>query len=168
MKYVVKMSGEEVELSVDKAEEGMAVSMDGLVTRADLVRVGASPVYSLILGGRSYEISVHSRNGAYEVVLGGETYVARVLDERAVLLASVSEGGDDGQTGEAITAPMPGIVVGVAVSVGDEVAPGQGVVTLEAMKMENELKAAAGGVVTEVRVQPGQGVAQGEALIIIE
>ena len=168
MKYVVRMSGQELELSVERAEEGAIVAMGDRVERADLVRVGSSPVYSLILGGRSYEVSVHLRNGSYEVVLGGETYVARVLDERAMLLAAAGGGGDDEWAGESVTAPMPGVVVAVAVSVGDEVAPGQGVVTLEAMKMENELKTASGGVVREVHVEPGQGVAQGEALILIE
>lgn len=168
MKYVVSISGEDVELSVDRTEDGTAVALGGDKRVADLVRVGASPVYSLLLGGRSYEISVHKRNGDYEIVLGGETYVARVLDERALMMAAASGPGKDEKAGEVLRAPMPGVVVGVAVEVGAEVVAGQGVVTLEAMKMENELRSAAGGVVKDVRVKVGQGVVQGETLIVIE
>jgi biotin carboxyl carrier protein len=121
----------------------------------------------MILGDRSYEVSVHRKNGEYEVVLEGETYAARVLDERAVRIAAAG-GGEEAQSGETVRAPMPGVVVGVAVEVGAEVAPGQGVVTLEAMKMENELKSAGGGTVREINVAVGQGVAQGEILVVIE
>ena len=60
------------------------------------------------------------------------------------------------------------MVVGIAVAVGDAVVPGQGVMTLEAMKMENELKSAVEGVVKEIKVKIGQGVAQGEPLVVIE
>ncbi|MFH1690789.1 MAG: biotin/lipoyl-containing protein [Candidatus Eisenbacteria bacterium] len=78
--------------------------------------------------------------------------------------------GDTGgqQSGETVHAPMPGIVVGIAVEVGSEVQPGQGVVTLEAMKMENELTSAVEGVVKEIKVEIGQGVSQGEPLLVIE
>jgi propionyl-CoA carboxylase alpha chain len=63
---------------------------------------------------------------------------------------------------------MPGVVIGIAVAVGDAVEAGQGVLTLEAMKMENELKSSAAGVVKQIKVEVGQGVAQGEPLVVIE
>ncbi|MBD3348663.1 MAG: acetyl-CoA carboxylase biotin carboxyl carrier protein subunit [Candidatus Eisenbacteria bacterium] len=122
----------------------------------------------MTLGGRSYEFSAHPRNGRYEIVLDGEPYTASVMDERAKLIAEATGTGAALEGGETIAAPMPGVVVGVEVEEGGNVAPGQGVVTLEAMKMENELKCETGGVVKEVRVSVGQGVAQGEVLVVIE
>lgn len=168
MRYQVVIDDVEFELEVDRSGGGTTVTLGDRTDRADLVRIGQSPVYSLILGDASYEISVHRRNGDLEIVLGGQTYTAKVLDERAMKIAAAGGGAAEGDAGEVVKAPMPGIVVGIAVGVGDEVSPGQGVVTLEAMKMENELKSASGGTVREIRVEVGQGVTQGEALVVIE
>jgi pyruvate carboxylase subunit B len=168
VKYKVDIADESVELEVRHSGDATEVVIGDRVLTADLVRIAGSPVYSLVLDCKSYEISVHRRNGRFELVIGGESYDAHVLDERAMRIAEAT--GDVGatQSGETVLSPMPGIVVGIAVAVGDAVAPGQGVVTLEAMKMENELKSAVEGVVKEIKVEVGQGVAQGEPLVVIE
>lgn len=168
VKFFVEIEDAEVEIDIEHGRDGVSVTLNGETLPADLVRVGTSPVYSLTLGGRSYEFSAHPRNGKYEIVLDGEPYTASVMDERAKLIAEATGAGAALEGGETIAAPMPGVVVGVAVDEGANVAPGQGVVTLEAMKMENELKCETGGVVKEVRVSVGQGVAQGEVLVVIE
>jgi pyruvate carboxylase subunit B len=168
LRYLVQIDGEDYELEVDRSNGGTEVRLGDRTERADLVRIGGSPVYSLILGDSSHEISVHRRNGDLEIVVGGQTYTARVLDERAMKIAAAGGGAGEGAEGEIVKAPMPGVVVGIAVGVGDEVSAGQGVLTLEAMKMENELKSASGGTVKEVRVEVGQGVLQGEPLVVIE
>jgi biotin carboxyl carrier protein len=166
--YRVLIDGEEFELEVDRSGAGTTVVHDGRAKRVDVLRIADSSVYSLILGGTSHEVSVHRRNGEFEVVLGGETYAARVFDERAMKIAAAGGEADGAQAGEIIRAPMPGVVIGIAVAVGEEISPGQGVVTLEAMKMENELKSASGGTVKEIRVEIGRGVSQGEPLVVIE
>ena len=168
VKYVVQVSGEDVELDIERSAGGLSVTANGRTRRADLVRVGRSSVYSLLLDDRSYEFSAHGQNGGYEIVLHGETYAARVLDEHALLIAAATGAAAEVEGGETVTAPMPGVVVGIEVEVGERVEPGRGVVTLEAMKMENELRSERGGVVKEIRVKVGQGVAQGEALVVIE
>jgi len=167
VKYQVEIADETIELEVEKTDEGAKVTVGDETQPADLVRIGRSPIYSLILGDRSFEVSVHRRDKIYQIVLDGATYDARVMDERALRLAAAG-GADEEVRGEVVKAPMPGIVVGIAVEVGGTVEPGQGVVTLEAMKMENELKSAAGGVVKEIKVEVGQGVTQGEDLVVIE
>lgn len=168
MRYRVRVGDEDIDLEVRRSGDATEVAVGGRVVAADLVRIARSPVYSLLLDGRSYEVSVHRRNGRFDLVIGGESYEAHVMDERAMRIAEAT--GDTGaqQSGETVLAPMPGVVIGVSVAPGDTVAPGQGVVTLEAMKMENELKSAVGGVVREVRVEVGRGVAQGEPLVVIE
>lgn len=67
-----------------------------------------------------------------------------------------------------VVAPMPGVVTSLKVSVGDQVSSDQAVVTLEAMKMENEIPAGKTGTVKEINVKVGQGVAAGELLVVIE
>ncbi len=167
MKYQVEVADEKIELEVEKTDEGSRVRLGDETKPVDLVRIGDSPVYSLILGDRSFEVSVHRRDRIYQVVLEGSTYNARVMDERALRLAAAA--GDHEETkGGIVKAPMPGIVIGIAVEVGSAVEPGQGVVTLEAMKMENELKSAVAGVVKEIKVEVGQGVILGEDLVVIE
>ena len=168
MHYQVLIDDEEIVLEVERTEQGTVVKLGDRTQPADLIRIGTSPVYSLILGNASYELSAHPRNGGLEIVLAGTTYRARVLDERAAKIDAISGPSAGGDTGEIIRAPMPGVVIGIAVAVGDQISPGQGVVTLEAMKMENELKSASGGTVKEIRVEVGRGVSQGEPLVVIE
>jgi pyruvate carboxylase subunit B len=167
MKYKVGIEDETVELEVRHSGDETEVVLGDKVLTADVVRIGGSPVYSLVLDGKSYEVSAHRRDGKFELVLAGENYDALVMDERAMRIAEAT-GDVATQSGETIAAPMPGVVVGITVSPGDTVEAGQGVLTLEAMKMENELKSGVAGVVTEVKVEVGQGVAQGEPLIVIE
>jgi pyruvate carboxylase subunit B len=167
VKYLVRIGGEDIEVVIERTAAGLSVTSGGQTRLADLVHVGPSPVYSLLLGDRSYEFSANSRNGLREIVLHGETYAAKVLDEHALLIAAASLGGQETDADETVAAPMPGIVVGVSVAAGDRVEAGHGVVRLEAMKMENELRCERGGVVKEVRVKVGQGVAQGEPLVVI-
>lgn len=168
MKYRVRIADESIDLEVTHSGDSTEVSLGDATMSADLVRIAGSPVYSLVLDGRSYEVSAHRRNGHFELAIRGENYDASVMDERAMRIAEAT--GDTGEqlSGETMTAPMPGIVVGITVEVGSQVEAGQGVVTLEAMKMENELKCGVDGVVKEIKVEVGQGVSQGEPLVVIE
>jgi pyruvate carboxylase subunit B len=168
LKYKVHIADEDVEFEVKHSGDVTNVAIGDRTLTADLVRIGGSPVYSLILDGRSYEVSVHRRGKKFELVFGGENYHADVMDERAMRIAEATGDTGQAQAGETILAPMPGVVVGITVEVGDSVVPGQGIVTLEAMKMENELKSSSEGVVKELKVKVGQGVAQGEPLVVIE
>jgi len=168
MKYRVGIEEETVELEVKHAGDEIQVVLGDRVLTADVVRIGGSPVYSLVLDGKSYEISAHRREGKFELVLAGENYDALVMDERAMRIAEATEDVAGQLSGETVVAPMPGVVIGIAVAVGEVVAAGQGVLTLEAMKMENELKSTVAGEVKEIKVEVGQGVAQGEPLVVIE
>jgi pyruvate carboxylase subunit B len=168
VKYVVHIMSEDVELDISHGSVGTTVTLGDTTLSADLVRIGSSSVYSLTLDGRSYEFSAHKRNGVHEIVLDGEPYSAGVMDERAMMIAAASGPTGDDEGGETVAAPMPGVVIGIAVEVGAQVEPGQGILTLEAMKMENELKSERGGVVKAIHVAVGRGVAQGEVLIELE
>jgi pyruvate carboxylase subunit B len=168
VRYKVHLAGRDVEFEVIHSGDVTQVVMDGRTMEADLVQISGSPVYSLILDGSSYEVSVHRRNGHFELSLKGDSYHADVMDERAMRIAEATGDALQQLSGETVLAPMPGVVVGIGVEVGDEVEPGQGVVTLEAMKMENELKATVAGVIKEIKIKVGQGVTQGEALVVIE
>jgi biotin carboxyl carrier protein len=168
VRYKVRVADQDVEFELRHVGDATKVVIDGRTLDADLIRIAGSPVYSLILDGKSYEVSVHRRNGRFALGMRGESYEADVMDERAMRIAEATKDAVQAHTGETIMAPMPGVVVGVGVAVGDTVEPGQGVVTLEAMKMENELKCICGGVVSKIMCECGKGVSQGQPLLKIE
>jgi biotin carboxyl carrier protein len=163
MKYNVRAGESEFEILVDRKG---AIRMAGEPLDADLQSSADPTLYSLILGHRSYELRIEPCDGGYRVRIHGVTYDVAVEDERAHLLAGVKSllvGGDSGEM--AIKSPMPGVVIDVAVKVGDLVEAGQTLVVVESMKMHNEFKAPRVGTVRSVRVERGAKVAQNTILL---
>jgi biotin carboxyl carrier protein len=165
--YVVRVAGREVEVRIDPRRTGR-LTLDGREVTVDCAQVGTQPIYSVLIDGRSYELLVHEAPGeGLRISLGGRIYEVEVEDERTRALAAVAgRRGADGET--PIKAPMPGLVLSVAVSPGDQVAAHQRLLVLEAMKMENEVGSPRTGTVREVRVKAGQAVEAGELLAIVE
>ena len=126
---------------------------------------------SLIEEGRSHEIRIHARseNGAVGVEVGGVIYEASVEKRGRARLSDsgAAKRAADSVASVSIKAPMPGRVVRVLVGVGDRVSARQGVVVVEAMKMENELRSPRGGIVKEIAAAPGAVVESGALLLVI-
>lgn len=162
MRYFVTVDGRSYE--VDLGPGGTFV--DGEPVDADVEHVEGTALRSLILDGRSYRILAKRDDaGAWVLQLGGRRYRAEAVDERTRAIREMT-GAAAGPVGpRPVRAPMPGLMVKVEVAVGDTVAPGQGVAIVEAMKMENELKAESAGVVTRIHVEPGQTVEKDQVLI---
>jgi biotin carboxyl carrier protein len=137
---------------------------DGPV-RAAQVEVPEPCVYSILMDGRSYEARVEEHPGMLVVVIDGYRFEIDVRDPRRLRRGAAGRGADGVQT---ITAPMPGKVVRVLVAPGDAVEAGQGLLVVEAMKMQNELKAQRAGKVLTISTREGATVAPGEALATIE
>jgi biotin carboxyl carrier protein len=166
VKYLVKLSGREIEVEVD----GPRVTMEGTEIEGSAISLEGTPVQVVTLGSETNRV-VYRRGrerGIYTLWLDGYRFEVEALDERSRVIRELSsEGG--GVTGPVpLTAPMPGLVVRVAVQVGDIVEAGQGLVIIEAMKMENELRARAGGTVKRVLVEPGMAVEKGTTLVELE
>ena len=126
----------------------------------------AEGIWSILIGGASHIVDVTDENGVSLVELDGESYSIRVEEETRYIIRT--RGGKAGAGGQVLKAPMPGKVVLVEVEVGQVVAAGDGLIVLEAMKMENEFRAAAAGTVVEIRVEAGQAVNPGDVLVVIE
>lgn len=165
MKYFVSLDGSSHEITVD----GEIVLIDGVSARARIEMVHGTPVCHLVLDGRSYSfaVAVSGNRGKWALLDRGETVEVEVLDERTRHIRSLVGVGKAPAGGGAVKAPMPGLVVKVLVEPGDGVAAGQGLVVLEAMKMENEIKAQAAGVVETVLVKPGEAVEKGAGLVTL-
>jgi biotin carboxyl carrier protein len=167
MKYYAEIGGQKLELEVEEREEDLEVTVAGKTMVANLQRVSAPSLYSLILDNESHEVFVDQRDGHYVVLIAGEQYTVKIQDERARRLAAVSAKARSQDDEIVIKAPMPGLVVSLAVSPGDVVEKGQGLVVLEAMKMQNELRAPRHATVKLVNVQQGARVENGRVLVVL-
>jgi biotin carboxyl carrier protein len=122
-------------------------------------------VYSVLLDGRMYDARVETTAAGLVVVIDGYRFEIEVRDPRRWSRKDASRGGEGIQT---VVAPMPGKVVRVLVSPGDAVDAGQGLLVVEAMKMQNEMKAPRAGRILTVSVKEGATVAPGEVLATME
>ena len=165
MKYYVTMgSGQQVEVHVSRRPAGrLEVRIGDRTIEVDAVDVDGA--VNVKAGDRVFDLSVHEQSGQLQFVVDGQRVDAVVESERERVATSASRAG--GSMGGEITAPMPGKVVKVLVGVGEMVEPGQAVVVVEAMKMENELCADGGGEVVDVAVTEGQNVDGGTVVLRI-
>ncbi len=122
-------------------------------------------VYSVLLNGKSYRARVMRSRGELEISIGGITHTVEIIDPRELRRHSGSIGGEGRQT---LAAPMPGKVVKVLAKEGDAVEPGQGIVVVEAMKMQNEMKSTRAGKVISVSAVEGDTVNAGDVLAVVE
>ena len=140
--------------------------------------------YSLVLNGKVYTIymidgstleapdgtldsRLTARGREVRLTICGHEYVVTVDDARSLLLRSYLSKGQTPSGTAIVRAPMPGLIVRVEVRQGEEIQPGQGLVVLEAMKMENEIRALTGGRVAAVHVTAGKPVEKGEPLVSV-
>jgi len=140
------------------------IAIDGRVRIVDGRETGAG-TFSLLIDHAAAEVSVTSHGDEFRVAVGGRTHRLRLLDERALRRrksAAVADGARE------VRAAMPGKVVAVLIEAGATVERGQGLLVIEAMKMENEIGSPRAGTVAEVRVKPGQAVEAGELLARID
>jgi pyruvate carboxylase subunit B len=167
MKYIVELDGERKMVSLEP--EGVAYE-GGASRQAELSDIEGSPIRMLKIGTMVYRVVVQKRQGRgrYTLWIDGYRFEAEALDERTRAIRDVSA-ASAGPVGPApVRAPMPGLIVRVSVKVGDTVQAGQGIVVMEAMKMENELRATAAGTVKSVEVAPGTAVEKGALLVALE
>jgi biotin carboxyl carrier protein len=163
-RFHVNVDGEEYD--VDLAE-GSPPAISGF-DQPTTVQTGGSHLYSVMLGTQSYTVLAARSNGSFEVLCNGRYHQVAVDTERGRLLLKYASAGADKSRRAEIHAPMPAMVVKVEVSVGDEVVEGQGLVILEAMKMENEIKSHQAGKVKSILVEKGKAVEKGELLLLLE
>jgi len=136
-------------------------SVDGRMMAVD-ARILEPGVMSLVVDGRQFRCILDGD----AVVIDGHRYGFDTVDPRSLKGRRGVGGGAQGP--RPVKAPMPGRVVRLMVAAGDQVEEGQGVVVIEAMKMQNELKSPKAGKVVELRVAPGDTVTAGEVLAVIE
>ena len=165
MKYITTIDGKEYQVEII---DDTHVSVDGKIVEIDFESVKSQPVFSLIVDGKSYEAYVYDGEEDLEVLLKGRLYHSQVEDERERRLRAAA-GGSRAVTGIFyLKAPMPGLVVSVAVKEGQQVKEGDVLIILESMKMQNEIKSPKDGVVGRIQIADGDSVEQRQKILSVE
>lgn len=167
MSYVGTLGEKDVKIAVEElGGSNYRVSIDGVEHVVDAHEV-AHELWSVLYRGASFVVDVTRLPAEeYEVLIQGDCHKFSLMNEqrRAMIRA-----GGKGSAGKAmLTSPMPGKVVKLLVKEGQEVGAGEGVIVVEAMKMENELKSAVPGKVKEIFVKEGEVVESGAKLLLVE
>ena len=170
MKY--KVSNETKEYDIEILEEG-----DRLKVRVgkenvqeldvDFKTVGKGSVHSLLVGNDSFRVIIDKKGNTHKVYTRGYRFEYIVEDERTHLMRSLI-GGTKARSGGEVNAPIPGLVTKILLAEGDTVTHGQGVMILEAMKMENEIKSPVDGKIKKLNVKPGNNVEKGQPLFEVD
>jgi biotin carboxyl carrier protein len=166
MTYDVVVDGKTHQVELTRGEKTWLCKVDGQEMELDAA-LTARDILSVLLEGKSYEIKrERSLQGELHMVIGSARYAVDVQDPRSLRTRRAVAGTDAGP--QKVKAPMPGKIVRILVSENDPVKAGQGVIVMEAMKMQNEMKSPKDGRVQKILTAEGSAVNAGDTLAIIE
>jgi len=166
MKYVVEVNGRRLDVEI---RDGEAI-VDGVKYSVSMQTVAGTPVRIVGVNDAVHRVVLRERvaRGRYRMWLDGHRYDAEALDSRARAIRDMQASVAKPSGPAPLRAPMPGLIVQLRVKVGDTVTAGAGLVVMEAMKMENELRTVAAGKVRAVHVTVGSAVEKGALLVELE
>ena len=167
MAFIAKLGARSYTVEIEEVGRSLyRIAVDGNEFLVDGKKTGLTN-YSLIVDNRSFEVDVDITEDEYRVLVDGRSYHVELVDERRVRLGGAQPGIQlEGR--QQVLVPMPGKVIAVLVGEGDRVEKGQGLVIVEAMKMENEVRSPIAGEVKEVRVKAGDALEAGALLMVVE
>jgi len=165
MTYEVAIDGKQYRLELERESGRWLCRLDGREIQMDAV-LARSDVLSVLIDGKAYEIKRERTATDMHLWVGSARYEAVLRDPRSLRSRKGSAADDKGP--KKLVAPMPGRIVRVLVAEKNEVEAGQGILVVEAMKMQNELKSPKKGVVQKIAVKDGDNVNPGEVLAIVE
>jgi len=164
MKLKVELAGRTRSLELARDGQRLTATLDGQAVEADAVEVGPG-IYSILIAGNSFEAQVEAGPNSMTVSVGGRRIPVRVVDPRQWQgRRGVSVEAEGRQQ---IVAPMPGKVVRILVQQGEKADAGQGILVVEAMKMQNEIRSPKTGTVERMLVTEGQAVNAGEVVAVV-
>lgn len=164
MSYIVRVDGREFRVDITREGSHFKISLNNKDMTAEMASPYSNSQIALIVDNKLYSVVFNAEN---KIAVNAEEYVAEIFDEHVHTLFKTST-----QVGlkheVVITVPMPGLIIDVGVKEGEAVKAGQGLIVVEAMKMQNEIKAPRDGIVKTIFIKKGQTVNSREKLIIIE
>jgi biotin carboxyl carrier protein len=166
MKFKIQISGKTRTVELAREAEKWQISIDGHGVDADAIEI-APNIFSILLNGQSHEIRITTQSdGKLTLQTTDHEFIAEVVDPRA--WSGRRHGHVEAEGRQQIIAPMPGKVVRLLVKAGDQVRAGQGILVVEAMKMQNEVRSPKTGTVEHLQAEEGQPVNAGQVLAWID
>jgi len=163
LKLEITIDGRKRRVELNRAALRVDGLVDGRSVKADVVEL-SDGAYSILIGGRSFDVRVEVNPAGLRVVSGGREFAAGISDPRKFRRGAGQLSAKGRQN---VNAPMPGKVVRVLVKAGDAVKAGQGLLVIEAMKMQNEIRSPKSGTVEKLLAAEGQPVNAGETLAVV-
>lgn len=168
MKYIANIEDKSFEVDIIETDGKLIIKLDGQPVAVDFVQVKPPNLFSFLVDNQSFDVEIVKNAEGYSVNFNGRRYECILEDEKIQKIKDIAGFKKEILHDRELKSPMPGLVVAIEVEEGEMVKAGQGVAIVEAMKMENELKAKFDGKVKKVRVKPGQAVEKNEVLVIFE
>jgi biotin carboxyl carrier protein len=167
MRYIAIISGREIPVEISREKNRYCLTIENKSFTVDAFRPRSQSL-AMLIEGKSYEVGLEKKNGnSFSVYLFNDTVELQLIDAKKFQAAeSVRPAGASGPL--KIQAPMPGKIVKVAVQEKSTVKEGDSLLIMEAMKMQNELKAPKSGTVSRIQVREGQPVSLSQTLMILE
>ena len=163
MKYLVKIDGKEFDVEITEKEGELFLKLDRKEYLGHLLEISEQR-YSILLNNTVLEWESEKKKEGYQILWKGKRFTAQVQDQNLAQIARVSP--DTATPLKEIKSPLPGVVVRIEVKEEEEVQAGQGVLILEAMKMENEIKSPFAGRVKKIQVRERQTVEKDQSLVV--
>jgi biotin carboxyl carrier protein len=166
VKYEIQIAGKTRAVELTRAPNSWQVTLDGVAQNIDAAEISPG-VFSILLNGQSHEVRIAAASdGTLTLQDGPHEWKAQVTDPR--VWRGRRHGATEVEGRQQIVAPMPGKVIRVLVKVGDQVEVGQGLLVVEAMKMQNEVRSPKTGKVEKLSAKEGQAVNSGDTLAWID
>lgn len=165
MIYEVTIDDKNYRLELERADNTWRCRLDGREIQMDAV-LARRDVLSIVIDGKAYEVKRERTATDLHLWVGGARYAAELRDPRSLRSRRASAGDDRGP--KKLVAPMPGKVVRVLLHEQAQVQAGQGILVMEAMKMQNEIKSPKAGVVQKIVAGEGAAVNAGDVLAVVE
>ncbi len=166
--YHLELDGKTYEVGFENANGAISVTVNDKRRLVDLASLNGGGALSILMDGRSFDLEVKETENGLSVFASGQHYNLLVEEAKLFRARQLSAARGAAAHEKEVRAPMPGLIVKIEVAVGQTVQPGQGLLVMEAMKMENEIKAKGAGRVKEIKVAERQPVEQNQVLMIFE
>jgi len=168
MNYAARVLDREFVVSLEDRGEKINLEVDGNSAELMFTTRKNKHRFLVVIDNKSYDVEVNRTNGKFSVFVYGREFEVSAEDERLARIREVAGMGSDVDDSREIHAPMPGLVVDILKKKGEAIKKGEGVIVIEAMKMENELKSEADGVIDDILVDIGQSVEKGACLVKLQ
>ncbi len=166
MLYYADIEGHKYKIGIAKHGADLQATADGRRLDIRSLNIDGNRIVSFHLDGKYYQIEIEKKAEGYFCWLGSIQLKANILDEKTARFLQKTNNQTTTRKSEILAAPMPGLIIKVEVEPGQIVKKGQGLIIMEAMKMENELRAVHDCVIGEIKIQPGQIVDKAQTLIL--